>query len=120
MPEPICKKINLSCTNNNDCPCIINGSSCWNTKDVSCCRRNDKTRCNFCEVYGEHRQSVEESREPKKVPMLSHEPESFAEYNREFYRHSGYAVGDGILMSESEHYEVDERGNLVIVPDEDD
>ena len=48
---PLCRAINADCRDDPACPSFESGVSCWSTNDVSCCRRNDKSRCCFCSVY---------------------------------------------------------------------
>jgi len=48
---PRCQAINLDCRDKQDCPSYRSGVSCWSTNDVSCCRRNDKSRCCYCSTY---------------------------------------------------------------------
>ena len=49
--KPPCRAINADCHDDPDCPSFGSGVPCWSTNDVSCCRRNDKSRCCFCSVY---------------------------------------------------------------------
>jgi hypothetical protein len=47
-----CVEINETCRKDlAACPSVSSGVSCWSTPDVSCCRRNDKSRCVYCSVY---------------------------------------------------------------------
>jgi hypothetical protein len=47
-----CVEINETCRKDSiPCPSVSSGVSCWSTSDVSCCRRNDKSRCVYCFVY---------------------------------------------------------------------
>ncbi|NDP42297.1 MAG: hypothetical protein GZ089_06205 [Aromatoleum sp.] len=48
---PPCYSINEDCRKDPDCPSFCSGVPCWSTSDVSCCRRNDKSRCSYCSVY---------------------------------------------------------------------
>jgi hypothetical protein len=49
--KPPCYAINADCRNDPACPSFSSGVPCWSTKDVLCCRRNDKSRCCYCSVY---------------------------------------------------------------------
>jgi hypothetical protein len=49
--RPPCYVINEDCRKDPGCPSFHPGVPCWSTKDVSCCRRNDKSRCIYCSVY---------------------------------------------------------------------
>jgi hypothetical protein len=48
---PLCRAFNADCRDDPACPSFGSGVPCWSTNDVSCCRRNDKSRCCFCSVY---------------------------------------------------------------------
>jgi hypothetical protein len=48
---PLCYVINEDCQKDSRCPSLQSGISCWSINDVSCCRRNDKSRCIYCSVY---------------------------------------------------------------------
>ena len=47
----LCSLINEYCRKDSSCPSFASGDPCWSTNDVSCCRRNDKSRCTYCSVY---------------------------------------------------------------------
>jgi len=49
--RPPCYVINEDCRKDPGCPSFCSGVPCWSTNDVSCCRRNDKSRCIYCSVY---------------------------------------------------------------------
>jgi hypothetical protein len=50
--KPPCVEINEACRKGSAaCPSVSSGVSCWSTPEVSCCRRNDKSRCVYCSVY---------------------------------------------------------------------
>ena len=50
--KPPCYAINANCRKDpTDCPSFRSGTPCWSMSDVSCCRRNDKSRCCYCSVY---------------------------------------------------------------------
>lgn len=46
-----CAHLNGKCTHDPDCTAVLSGKPCWEAEDVSCCRRNDKSRCDYCTVY---------------------------------------------------------------------
>ena len=49
--KPACHAINENCRDDLSCPSFRSGVPCWATNDVSCCQRNDKSRCCYCSVY---------------------------------------------------------------------
>jgi len=50
--KTICRAINADCPDDaSGCPSFCSGQPCWATNDVSCCHRNDKSRCCYCSVY---------------------------------------------------------------------
>ena len=49
--RPPCSEINEGCRKELGCPPFCLGVPCWSSKDVLCCRRNDKDRCGYCSVY---------------------------------------------------------------------
>ncbi len=40
------------------CPAYSGNKNCWETKDLPCCRRNDKERCFSCTLFIAHQNGI--------------------------------------------------------------
>ena len=81
--KPPCYAINANCRKEpTDCPSFRSGGPCWSTNNVSCCRRNDKSRCCYCSVFLNFRLWVETGLQFRTMPK-SFEDEEFKRVSRD-------------------------------------